>query len=134
MKGGKPPVGPSLPAVGISDVLDGIRTVAECVRDIQKERTEQVRLREDARVEVERLHAMRDVLLDYLDRSFDEREKSFRQLFERLDGAIAANNVQLAGAVLDSVVKLADSSPFKALRDVAATRQALSEKGREWEF
>jgi hypothetical protein len=130
----KAPAGPSLPIGGISDVLTGIKTVAECIRDIQKERTEQVRLREDARVEVERIHTLRDMMLAYLDRSFDEREKNFRQLFERLDGAIAADNVQLAGVVLDSVVKLADSSPFKALRDISATRAALSEKGKEWEF
>jgi DNA polymerase III delta prime subunit len=122
------------PVVGIADVLAGIKTVAECVRDIQKERTEQTRLRESARVEVERIHAMRDVLLDYLDRSFDERRDNFRQLFERLDSAIEKDNVQLAAAVLDSVVKLADASPFKALQDVAATRAALSEKGKEWQF
>jgi hypothetical protein len=128
-----PPIGKA-PAVGIADVLAGIKTVAECVRDIQKERTEQTRLRESARVEVERIHAMRDVLLDYLDRSFDERRDNFRQLFERLDGAIEKDNVQLAAAVLDSVVKLADSSPFKALQDVSATRAALSEKGKEWQF
>ncbi len=121
-------------AAGIADVLTGIKTIAECVRDIQKERTEQTRLHESARVEVERIHAMRDVLLDYLDRSFDERRDNFRQLFERLDGAIAKDNVQLATAVLDSVVKLADSSPFKALEDVAAARAALGEKGKEWKF
>ncbi len=128
-----PPMGKA-PVVGIADVLAGIKTVAECVRDIQKERTEQTRLRESARVEVERIHAMRDVLLDYLDRSFDERRDNFRQLFERLDSAIEKDNVQLAAAVLDSVVKLADASPFKALQDVAATRAALSEKGKEWQF
>ncbi|NVJ08203.1 hypothetical protein HUW63_23545 [Myxococcus sp. AM001] len=73
-------------------------------------------------------------MLDYLDRSFDERKENFRQLFERLDTAIATNNPELTGAVLDSVLKLADSSPFKALADVAATREALSEKGKEWQF
>ncbi|RKG59948.1 hypothetical protein D7X30_13080 [Corallococcus sp. AB011P] len=121
-------------AAGIGDVLQGIRTIAECVRDIAKERTEQTRLRESARMEVEQIHAMRDVLLHHLDRSFDERKENFRQLFERLDGAIQGNNVQLASAVLESVVKLADSSPFKALQDVAATRAALGQKGQEWQF
>ncbi|GMT99201.1 hypothetical protein KH5H1_33200 [Corallococcus caeni] len=128
----------SLPAKvsieGVSNVLQGIRTIAECVRDIEKEHTEQTRLRESARVEVEQIHAMREVLMDYLDRSFDERKENFRQLFERLDGAIQGNNVQMASAVLDSVVKLADASPFKALRDVAATRAALGQKGKEWQF
>lgn len=118
----------------LADALEVFRSVAECVRDIEKARTEQVRLREDARVEVERVHAMRDVLMKHLDRSFDERQENFRQLFARLDGAIAANNVQLAAVVLDSVVKLADASPFKALQDVAATRAALHAKDKEWQF
>jgi hypothetical protein len=119
--------------LSLKDVLTGIQVVADCVRDIQKERTEQTRLREQSRVDVEHIHAMRDVLMDYLDRSFDERRESFRQLFERLDGAIASDNVGMAAAVLESVVKLADASPFKALRDVAATRAALG-KDTEWKF
>ncbi|WP_228565208.1 hypothetical protein [Myxococcus sp. AB036A] len=122
------------PTPGLAEVLEGLKTVAECVRDIQKEKTEQVRIQMTAQVDVERIHANRDVLLDYLDRSFDERKENFRQLFARLDTAIASNNTELTGAVLDSVLKLADSSPFKALRDVAATREALSEKGKEWQF
>ncbi|QSQ14171.1 hypothetical protein [Myxococcus landrumensis] len=117
----------------LNDVLTGIKVVAECVRDIEKERTEQVRLREQARMDVERIHAMRDVLMDYLDRSFDERRENFRQLFERLDTAIASDNAGIAAAVLESVVKLADASPFKALQDVAATRAALG-KETEWKF
>ncbi|WNZ60039.1 hypothetical protein QEG98_29005 [Myxococcus sp. MxC21-1] len=122
------------PTPGLAEVLEGLKTVAECVRDIQKEKTEQVRIQMTAQVDVERIRANRDVLLDYLDRSFDERKENFRQLFARLDTAIASNNTELTGAVLDSVLKLADSSPFKALRDVAATREALNEKGKEWQF
>ncbi|WP_426752457.1 hypothetical protein [Myxococcus sp. Y35] len=119
---------------GLSEVLDGLKFVAECVRDIEKEKTAQARVQEFARVNVEQIHAVRDMVISYLDRSFDERKENFRQLFERLDAAMAANNPELTGAVLDSVLKLADSSPFKALRDVAATREALSEKGKEWQF
>ncbi|AKQ65943.1 hypothetical protein A176_002855 [Myxococcus hansupus] len=119
---------------GIAEVLDGLKTVADCIRDIHKEKTEQVRIQMAAHVDVERIHANRDVLLHYLDRSFDERKENFRQLFERLDTAIATNNPQLTGALLESVLKLADSSPFKALADVASTREVLSEKGKEWQF
>ncbi|HCF56985.1 MAG TPA: hypothetical protein DFS52_03185 [Myxococcales bacterium] len=131
-KASAPKKGTSTVAVG--DVITGIKTIAECVRDIEKERTQQTKLREDARVEVERIHALREVLLDYLQRSFDERSENFRQLFDRLDLAIESDNVQLAAVVLDSVVKLADSSPFKALQDVASARKALSERGKEWQF
>ncbi|MFB1482680.1 hypothetical protein [Corallococcus sp. RDP092CA] len=123
-----------LSAAGIGEVMQGLLTITECVRDIAKEQTEQTRLREHARVNVEHIHAMRKTLLHYLDRSFDERKENFRQLFERLDSAIQDNNVQLASAVLESVVKLADASPFKALQDVAATRAALGQKNQEWQF
>jgi hypothetical protein len=123
-----------LPQAGIEDVLQGLRTLAECARDIEKERTEQHRLREDARVRVEHLHAMRELLMTHLDRSFDERRENFRRLFDALDGALQGNNVQGVSAVLDSVVKLADSSPFKSLRDVASAREALGQKGKAWEF
>ncbi len=123
-----------VPLAGVGDVVQGIKVIAECVREIQKEKTQQTKLKEEARVEVERIHAMRDVLLDYLDRSFDERRKNFESLFERLDKAIESDNPQLAGVVLDSVVKLADSSPFKALKDVASARQALGDKKTTWEF
>lgn len=122
------------PTPGLTEVLEGLKTVADCIRDVQKEKTEQARIQMAAHVDVERIRANRDVLLDYLDRSFDERKENFRQLFTRLDTAIATNNTELSGAVLDSVLKLADSSPFKALRDVSATREALSEKGKEWQF
>ncbi|GHG76577.1 hypothetical protein [Comamonas sp. JC664] len=119
---------------GIAHVLEGLKTVADCIRDIQKEKTEQVRIQMAAYVDVERIHANRDVLLHYLDRSFDERKENFRQLFERLDSAIATNNPQLTGSLLESVLRLAESSPFKALGDVASTREVLSEKGKEWQF
>lgn len=42
--------------------------------------------------------------------------------------------MQVAGAVLDAVVKLADASPSKALSDVAAARAALAQKDKEWKF
>jgi hypothetical protein len=115
------------------DALASLRAVAELIKDIQTERTEQTRLREQARVDVERIHAMRDVLMAYLDRSFDERQANFKDLFDRLDTAIATGNTQMATVVLDSVVKLADSSPFKALRDISSARKALTDS-KDWQF
>ena len=131
---GKPKAAVTGGLPGLTDVIEGIKTIAGCARDIQRERTEQTRIQQEARVEVERIHAVRDVVLDYLDRSFDERRENFRQLFERFDAAVQSGNGQLAGTVLESVVKLAESSPFKALKDVAAAREALGEKGKEWQF
>jgi hypothetical protein len=128
-----PPAAGAGKLAGVMDALKGLKAIAESIRDVQKERTEQTRLREQAHVNVERIHAIRDVLMAYLDRSFDERHDNFRQLFGNLDKAIDSNNTQLAAVVLDSVVKLANSSPFKALQDVASARKALAD-GKDWQF
>lgn len=118
----------------IAGLVDGLRTIAESINGIQKERTRQTELRLSASVEIARIHSTRDVLRDYLERSFDERRANFDKLFERVDAAIAAGNVELVSATLHAVVTLAQSSPFKALTDHASTRAALQEKGKTWDF
>lgn len=116
----------------IMGLVDGAREIVANIKEIAVQRTEQERIREQSRQEVERIHAFRDVMLDYLDRSFDERRENFQQLFARLDKAIETENVELARVTLDAVVHLADSSPFKALSDTLATQRALGEKGKDW--
>jgi hypothetical protein len=85
-------------------------------------------------VEVQRIQAVRDVMLSYLDRSFDERRKNFDALFTQLDAAIAGGNVEVIAKTLDAVVDLAKSSPFKDLTDAATAKAALRDKSREWVF
>lgn len=121
-------------AAAVGQIVDGLKTATEAVREIAIQKTEQERLRWSAQVEVERIHNVRDVLLQYLDRSFDERRANFDALFTRLDAAMAQGNHDAVALTLDAVVKLAQSSPFKDLADVAKAKAALKDKSREWEF
>lgn len=118
----------------VNAIVNGLRTIAECARDIEQAKARQTQVKEEARVEVERIGAMRDVLMSYLDKSFDERRQNFDTLFRQLDSAIAGDNVALVSVILESVVKLADSSPFTALADPATTRALLADKKTEWNF
>jgi hypothetical protein len=118
----------------VARVVEGLRVAADAVREIAVQRTEQERLQMNAQVEIERVHAIRDVMLSYLDRSFDERRQNFDALFTRLDVAMAQGDVDVVAKTLDAVVDLAKTSPFKDLADVAKARAALRDKSVEWEL
>lgn len=118
----------------VLSVVEGLREAAKAIQTIASERTKQQEIRARSVEEVTRIRAMRDVLIQYLDKSFDERRANFARLFDVVDEALAAGDNASLAQGLEAVVKLADSSPFKALADVAAARAALGEKGKEWEL
>ena len=119
---------------GVVAVIDGLKVIADSMREIAAQKTEQERIRRQAAVQIARVHVWRDVFLDYLDRAFDERRSNFRELFDRLDSAMAANRIEGVAHTLDAIVALAKSSPFKDLADLAAARETLRDKSKDFEF
>ena len=83
---------------------------------------------------IAKINETRDFLIEYLDRSFDERAKNFRALFDVVDRAIAADNNQQLALALDSITEIAKSSPFKELANLASVRAALDDPNHEWTF
>ncbi len=91
---------------------------------------------------ITKIQAQRDLLMEYLERSFDERANNFSQMFDVVDRAFAkrlpwriatGNNEQLA-LILDSITRLAQSSPFKDLANLTSVRAALDDPDHEWQF
>ena len=74
------------------------------------------------------------MLQDYLNRSFDERADNFAELFKVVDYALETDNMNALAMGLESVLKLATTSPFKDLRTVEETAAALSDPEHEWDF
>jgi hypothetical protein len=85
-------------------------------------------------VAIANIRAQREVLQAYLARAFDERAENFSRLFDVVDSALDTNNMQALAMGLDSVVKLAASSPFKDLRSIEETTTALTDPDHEWDF
>jgi ribonucleotide reductase alpha subunit len=83
---------------------------------------------------IAKINATRDLLMKYLDRSFDERAENFRALFTVVDRAIAADNNEQLALALDSITEIAKSSPFKELANLASVRKALDDPNHEWTF
>ncbi|PHJ58828.1 hypothetical protein VF14_06980 [Nostoc linckia z18] len=83
---------------------------------------------------ITKINAQRDLLMAYLDRSFDERAKNFHALFAVVDNAIASGNNEQLALTLNSITEIAKSSPFKELANLASVRAALDDPDHEWTF
>ncbi|BAY94399.1 MULTISPECIES: hypothetical protein [unclassified Tolypothrix] len=83
---------------------------------------------------ITKINAQRDLLMAYLDRSFDERAENFRALFAVVDSAIASGNNEQLALTLNTITEIAKSSPFKDLANLASVRAALDDPNHEWTF
>ena len=98
------------------------------------ERSQRREIEANEKVAIAKINAQRDLLMAYLDRSFDERAENFRSLFKVVDQAIANQNNEQLSAALSSIVEIAKSCPFKNLADLASVRASLDDPNHVWEF
>lgn len=119
----------------VADTVLGLVMMAGEVRKFEEDQvTQRVDIAARRDVALAQMRAHQQLLEDYLDRSFDERAGNFKQLFEVVDEALRTDNIQALALGLESVVKLAVSSPFKDLGSVEETATALADPTHEWDF
>lgn len=106
----------------------------EYKRIAEQEQTKRQEIEAWEKETVTKINAQRDLLMQYLDRSFDERAKNFRSLFDVVDQAIATNNNEQLALALHSITEIAKLSPFKELANLASVRAALEDPNHEWTF
>ncbi|MBG1243648.1 hypothetical protein [Nostoc sp. NZL] len=118
---------------------------AECLQQMVSAYTEYKRIAEQEQKKrreidvwenetITKINAQRELLMAYLDRSFDERAENFRALFAVVDNAIASGNNDQLAFTLNSITEIAKSSPFKDLANLASVRAALDDPDHEWTF
>ncbi|WP_341733692.1 hypothetical protein [Microcoleus sp. EPA2] len=121
--------------VSCGDVLQQvIAHYAEYKQIAEQERTKRREIKAWEKESLAKIKAQRDLLMEYLDRSFDERSQNFNQLFDVVDRAIASGNNEQLGLALDSITELAKSSPFKELANLYSVQAALADPNHEWKF
>lgn len=142
MSRGTGPWAPSWSAPGVSslDVLGCLKALQqmgseylEYRRVAEQEATRREEIRARTQVTLERIRAQREVIQDYLQRSFDERRENFARLFGAVDRAMEGGNVDQLAHTLAAITELAKSSPFKALADANAVSQAFADPDHEWD-
>jgi hypothetical protein len=100
------------------------------VREV--ERTKRDKIAANKKVALKTIHDRSELFLTYLDRSFDEREKNFANLFGALDKAMT-EGVGNVAEILGAITTLAAASPFKDLHDPVRVREALDDPDHEWD-
>jgi len=113
-------------------------TLVEAYREVRTveatETTKRKAIRARADTAIADIESRKQVLLAYLDRSFDERRDAFARLFDLADAALLDQDPTKLQATLGAVVELAGRSPFADLASLEATRAALANPDTEWDL
>ena len=118
----------------IDAVVDLVGMAGEVRKFEEVQVTKRVGIAAERDVALANIRAKQALLQDYLNRSFDERADNFAELFKVVDYALETDNMNALAMGLESVLKLATTSPFKDLRTVEETAAALSDPEHEWDF
>jgi hypothetical protein len=108
-----------------------VAAVQQWQQTVETEQSKRAAIVADERKWITAIETDRQILLTYLDASFDERAANFRRLFDSLDQAMTANPSQVADA-LGAITTLAMKSPFNNLKDVATVTANLENLNFEW--
>lgn len=102
-----------------------ITSYVEYKQVVSQEKTKREQIRAWRDVELERIRAQEELLLTYLECTFDERRANFAKFFDVLDHAVETEDVGVITTTLESITTLAQASPFKDIATVAQVRQVL---------
>ncbi len=92
---------------------------------VQHEKTVRDGIEADKKVSIERIQAQRDIIMTYLDKSFDERKDNFKKFFDVLDNALEKEQIDIVVKTLDSITVLAKSSPFKDIASIVQVKKMI---------
>lgn len=102
-----------------------ISVAGEVAKFAELQETKRTQICSNAEVAIKKVEAMRDVLQEYLAKSFDERSSIFAKHFEVVDQALINGDSAMLSVGLNAINELAASSPFKALSDLNTVQQML---------
>ncbi|MBL0265746.1 MAG: hypothetical protein IPQ05_18240 [Leptospiraceae bacterium] len=83
---------------------------------------------------LEKIKSQKEIILKYLDSSFDERKSNFESLFASLDKSLDSNNTEQMGIVLNTILDLAKSSPFKDIMNNEKLQDFIDDKKMDMEL
>lgn len=136
MSSAKKPGAPNGALANALGVMQALETMVSAYKDYcivaEQEATKRAEVRARRDMEFERIRGQRELLMRYLERSFDERRENFARFFDLADEALERGDNEQLGQVLTSITQLAAMSPFKVLADMASARQALLDPEQDW--
>ncbi len=124
--------------ISSTDVMSTINNLLDTVKEVSKfteeQKTRRTEIRAATEIKIKEINAMKDVIMAYLDKTFDERSLIFKKQFDIIDIALEKGDVNMLSIGLNSINDLAKSSPFKALADINNVKKQLSQKNTTWDI
>jgi len=128
-----------------TEVLIGNKDTMQCFQEImaayteykivsEQDKTKRRGIESWEKTTISQIEFQRDVMLDYLERTFDERASNFRLLFQTVDQAIKNSDSEQLTLTLNSITEIANSSPFKDLADLIYVKKSLNDPDHVWDF
>jgi hypothetical protein len=97
--------------------LDGLKTLFEVIQEnhrvTETETTKRAEISAIRDIEIEKIQAQKEVIKDYFEKTFSERDKSFDMMFKALDKGLETGNLEIVANSLHYIVDLAKTSPLK---------------------
>jgi len=119
-------------ALAVVDNLVQLAGEVKKFREVQE--TKRAAIEAERQTVISKIRAQRELLIKYLDKTFDERKENFNKLFDVIDDALVKDNIQQLSMGLNSFNELAKSSPFKDLANIEQVGKALEDRNHEWDF
>ncbi|MGK7881267.1 MAG: hypothetical protein AB4060_14380 [Crocosphaera sp.] len=113
---------------------DIVTSYTEYLKIKEQEKTKRHEITTKEKITIAEIQAKRDLLINYLEFSFDERAKNFNSLFQLVDQAIDNEDNQQLSLALQGIIALAQSSPFDGLTDLSQVKAALDDPDHIWEL
>ena len=122
------------PAQALAVVNTLVNTVGDVIKFTEVQETKRAVIESQRQQALANIEAKKQLLMIYLERTFDERKEIFKQKFRVLDDALRNRDNSKLSIVLESINRLAASSPFKDLVSIEKTSDALQDKNTVWDL
>ena len=113
---------------------DIVTSCTEYLKIQEQEKTKRQEITTREKITIAEIQAKRELLINSLECSFDERAKNFNSLFQLVERAIDNEDNQQLSLALQGIITLAQSSPFDSLTDFSRVKAALDDPNHVWEL
>lgn len=96
-------------ANGINAVIG---SVIEYKKIKEQEATKRTEITEKSKVEIEKIRALKESFLSYLDHEYNERSQVYKKFFETLDKGIETGNMEVIDAAMTGILAQVKEKPL----------------------
>jgi hypothetical protein len=112
------------PTPSPAQAIEGFKILINAYKENHKvteeEKTKRKNIAAMKEYEIEKIHAQKEVLKDYFEKTFAERRINFDKMFDSLDKGIENNNTQAIQASMSMIVALSQESPLKDVQSLVS--------------